>query len=387
VNQQPITPPGHELVLVGGGHSHALLVRQLGEQPLPNLRVTLVSESAWASYSGMLPGHVAGFYSREEMHINLKSLCAFAGVSFVEAPVTGLDLKGRHVCCEGHNPIHADVLSLNVGATPQLSACPGAEQWAIPSKPVPRLLAGWESVQAAARTSRQALRLVIVGGGAAGVELALAMRRQLPPETEFNLIHHGAYLLPGHNPRVRTIITRLLHEREIAVRLGERVVEVAREGVRCESGASMTADFVFWITQAAPPSWLSASRLAVTPEGFVRVTPTLQSISHDWVFAAGDVATIEGAARPKSGVYAVRMSRPLAANLRAYVAGEPLRPYRPQRHCLNLIGTADRQAVASRHWLAGRTALFWRWKDWIDRRFMRQFSNLPARPTLNRVLA
>lgn len=373
-------PPGRELVLVGGGHSHALVIRRFGERPLPRLGVTLISESAWAPYSGMLPGHVAGFYRREEMHIDLKSLCGFAGVNFVQARVAGLDLKDHRVLCEDREPILADVLSLNVGATPQLSACPGAEQWAIPSKPVPRLLAGWEKVQAAVRAGGQALRLVIVGGGAAGVELALAMRRQLPPETEFTLIHHGAHLLPGHNPRVRIIITKLLHERGIAVRSGERVIEVDRKDVRCESGASVTADFVFWITQAAPPSWLSASRLAVTSEGFVRVKPTLQSISHDWVFAAGDVATIEGAARPKSGVYAVRMARPLAANLRAYVAGEPLRPYWPQSHCLNLIGTADGQAVASRRWLAGRAALFWRWKDWLDRRFMRQFSGLSDRP-------
>ena len=124
-----------ELVLVGGGHSHALAVRMLRLRPLVGMRVTLISESEYAPYSGMLPGHVAGFYSWEGMHIDLRSLCDFAGVKFVSARATGLNLKRHEVHCEGFDPIRADVLSLNVGATPRLSDCPGAEQWAIPSKP------------------------------------------------------------------------------------------------------------------------------------------------------------------------------------------------------------------------------------------------------------
>lgn len=384
MNKLGTSQPDRELVLVGGGHSHALAVRMLGLRPLAGMRVTLISESDHAPYSGMLPGHIAGFYRWDDMHIDLRSLCDFAGVKFISARVTGLDLKEKQVHCEGCDPIRADVLSLNVGATPRLTDCPGAERWAIPSKPVSRLLAGWEKVQATGREAGRALRIVIVGGGAGGVELALAMQRQLPERTSFTLIHRGDQLLPGHNARVRATLTKLLQERGITVRPGTRVSEVTQHSVRCESGTAVEADFVFWVTQALPPSWLTMSGLAVTPEGYIRVAATLQSLSHSWVFAAGDVASLEHVSLPKSGVFAVRMAKPLVANLRAYGAGVPMQPYRPQRHFLSLIGTADGKAVASRRWLAGHSALFWHWKDWIDRRFMRQFARLPARPPLPR---
>jgi len=328
----------------------------------------------------MLPGHIAGFYRWEDMHIDLRALCESAGVNFVSARVSAVDLKRREVHCEGCEPILADVLSLNVGATPRLSDCPGAEQWAIPSKPVARLLAGWKQVLAWSGQAGQALRIVIVGGGAGGVELALAMQRQLPKGTSLTLIHHGRELLPGHNSRVRATLTKLLHERGISVRLATRVIAVTEHAVCCDSGAAFESDFVFWVTQAMPPSWLRASGLAVTTEGFVRVAPTLQSLSHSWVFAAGDVAALENAPLPKTGVFAVRMAKPLVVNLRAFCAGTPMHPYQAQRHFLSLIGTADGKAVASRRWLAGHSALFWRWKDWIDRRFMRQFPRLPDRP-------
>jgi selenide,water dikinase len=382
MNALGTSQPDRELVLVGGGHAHALAVRMLGLRPLAGTRVTLISESEYAPYSGMLPGHIAGFYRWEDMHIDLRALCDFAGVKFVSARVTGLNLKQHGVHCEGCDPIRADVLSLNVGATPRLSDCPGAEQWTIPSKPVSRLLAGWEQVLAAGREAGRALRIVIVGGGAGGVELALAMQRQLPARTKFTLIHHGEQLLPGHNAQVRATLTKLVQERGITVRLGTRVSEVTPHSVRMDAGATIESDFVFWVTQPMPAPWLSKSGLAVTSAGFVRVASTLQSLSHGWVFAAGDVATLENSVLPKSGVFAVRMAKPLVANLRAYCAGTALRSYQPQRHFLNLIGTADGKAVASRRWLAGHSRLFWHWKDWIDRRFMRQVTRWPNRPSL-----
>jgi selenide, water dikinase len=373
------TPKARDLVLLGGGHSHALALRMLGMRPIPGVRVTLVSDASYAPYSGMLPGHVAGFYSWEEMHIDLRRLCAFAGATFVEGCVEGLDLARQMVEVAGRPPLRADVVSLNVGSTPSLGGVPGTEEWAIPAKPVPRLLAGWRRVQAAAQAGR-APRLVLVGGGAGGVELAVTMHHQLGGRASLTLVHQGDRLLPGHNRRVRRIFERLLPERGIAVRTGTQVAEVGLDGVRTADGELLPADFVFWVTHAAAPAWIAASGLATTAEGFVRVAPTLQAVDHPWIFAVGDVATLESAPRPKSGVFAVRMAAPLVENLRAWFAGRPLRPYRPQRHVLGLIGTGDGRAVASRRWLAGRSALFWRLKDRIDRRFMAKFEDLPRPP-------
>jgi selenide, water dikinase len=370
------TPYGRDLVLAGGGHSHALALRMLGMRPIPGVRVTLVSDVSYAPYSGMLPGHVAGFYSWEEMHIDLRRLCTFAGVAFVLGQVTGMDLAERTIDVAGRPPLRADVISLNVGSLPSLSGVPGAEAWAIPAKPVPRLLAGWERVKAAA--AERPCRVILVGGGAGGVELALTMHHQLGRRASITLLHQGPHLLLGHNERVRRILTHLLAERGITVRTGTQAIEVTADGVQTADGDFVPADFTFWVTHAAAPPWVAESGLATTPDGFIRVSPTLQAVDHPWIFATGDVATIEGDARPKSGVFAVRMARPLVANLRAWLAGRPLRSYRPQRQFLSLIGTGDGQAVASRRWLAGRSAFFWTLKNRIDRRFMKKFEDLPA---------
>ena len=370
------TPDAQDLLLIGGGHTHALALRMLAMRPLPGVRVTLVSDVSYAPYSGMLPGHVAGFYSWEEMHIDLRRLCAFAGAAFVPGQVDGLDANERTVHVAGRPPMRASVISLNVGSTPSLSGVPGAERWAIPAKPVPELLAGWKRVKAAAADHE--CRIVLVGGGAGGVELALTMNHVLGRRASITLLHQGDRLLPGHNERVRSLLSRLLPERGITVRTGTHVAEVTAEGVRTAAGDFVPADFVFWVTQAAAPSWIAGSGLATTAEGFVRVTPELQAVDHPWIFAVGDVATIESTPRPKSGVFAVRMAKPLVANLRAALAGRPLRTYHPQRQFLSLIGTGDGQAVASRRWLAGRSTFFWTLKDRIDRRFMRKFEDLPV---------
>jgi selenide,water dikinase len=220
-------------------------------------------------------------------------------------------------------------------------------------------------------------QIVIVGGGAGGVELALAMHSRLGYKAGFTIIHSGPQLLPGHNSGVHRIISRLLGERGIAAITNARVVEVTADSVRLDDGRCLAADFIFWVTQAAPPAWLAKSGLDTTPDGFVRTWPTLQAINYSWIFAAGDVAAIEGQKLPKSGVFAVRMAKPLENNLRAYLSDNSLADYKPQRRSLSLIGTADGRAVASYGCLAGHSVLFWHWKTWIDRRFMRQFQNLP----------
>jgi NADH dehydrogenase FAD-containing subunit len=143
--------------------------------------------------------------------------------------------------------------------------------------------------------------------------------------------------------------------------------------VRLDDGQRLAGDFIFWVTQITPPAWLGESGLDITREGFIRIKPTLQAINHPWIFAAGDAASIENQKLPKSGVFAVRMAKPLEHNLRAYLSGRLLNDYKPQRYSLSLIGTADGRAIASySHW-AARSAFFWWLKNRIDRRFMRQF--------------
>ena len=169
---------------------------------------------------------------------------------------------------------------------------------------------------------------------------------------------------------------RVLDERGIAVHLNSKVVGVEPNGVQVEGGDFHPADAVLWVTYAAAPEWPGKSGLAVDKEGFIAVDRELRSISHPEVFAAGDIASMPDP-RPKSGVFAVRQGPVLTENLRRAVAGRPLKPYRPQKRFLGLISTGDTYAVASRGDWSREGRLLWTWKDWIDRRFMQRFNELP----------
>lgn len=371
--EEPTTPFAKDLVLIGGGHSHALMLRMMGMKPLEGVRVTLISDVSHAPYSGMLPGFIAGFYTYDEAHIDLRKLCQFAGVRFVFATACGLDLENKRVILEDRSPIGFDFVSINIGSTPNKVDVAGAEKFATPSKPVPNLLEKWEPIVA----DEKPAKAIIVGAGAGGVELSISMKKRMEPHLDVEIVHSGDEILETHNPKVSEIFREILEERGIEVHTKERVTEVREDGVVCESGTEIKGDHVFWVTNASPPKWLAESGLKTDKRGFVLVSQTLQSVTHPFVFAAGDVATIEGMPRPKSGVFAVRMAKPLWKNLQRIFADRPLLNYKPQKEFLSLIGTATGKAVASRKLLAWKSAVMWKWKDHIDRKFMRKFSDLP----------
>ncbi len=382
-------PATKDLVLVGGGHAHAGVVRAWGMHPEPGVRVRCVSPSEWTAYSGMLPGHVAGHYSAPEMHLDLRRLCRWAGVEFIRARLVGLDPARRQVLLEGRPPLGFDVVSLNTGSTPSMSGIPGAAEHAVPVKPVDPFLRRWAGIRARARESRQQpFRVVTVGGGTGGVELLLAIRHRLLEDAreagqsttsrfEFHLVTAGGSVPGGHPPRVRRRIASELERRAVRVHFGSRVVAVEPGTIRCDDGRRIGFDVLFWTTQASPPDWLADTGLARSDDGFLSVNESLQSVSHPFVFGAGDLATMTPHRRPKSGVFAVRQGGPLGGNLRRYLRGEPLRPFRPQRQFLSLISLGDRSAVASRGWLTCAGHWVWRWKDGIDRRWMRAYRDLP----------
>ena len=375
-------------MLLGGGHAHVTVLKRFGMEPLPGVRVTLVSRVVHTPYSGMLPGLIAGHYSRDEAHIDLQPLARFAQARTVFDEAIGLDLANRQVRFRNRPPISYDVLSIDIGSTPNLQVA-GAAEHTVPVKPIDRLLDRWSTLITRLSAGDASKRIAVVGGGAGGVELLLAVQYSMhgllaregrsDAHLEYHLFTEG-HLLPTYNASVRRRFERILAERRVRVHCGSAVVNVAAGVLRTADGRAHEIDETLWTTQAAAAAWLADSGLAVDDQGFVLVSRTLQSMSHAEVFAAGDIAAMVRDPRPKSGVFAVRQGPPLARNLRRALLNEPLEHYRPQRQFLSLISTGDQYAIASRGPIAFEGAWVWRWKDWIDRRFMRSYKDLPEMP-------
>lgn len=360
-------PPVRDLVLVGGGHSHVQVLKSFAMKPLAGVRVTLVSRELNTPYSGMLPGFIAGFYQWRDIHIDLGPLANFAGARLVGGEVVGLSLDERRIKLRDRPDIHYDVLSINSGALPV-----GVGDTVIPVKPIGRFLPQWDQVKQQARSGEQ---IVIVGGGAGGVELALAMRQSLTMGIEISLITQR--LLAGYNKRVIGYLSRVLASRGVRLTVGVSVERVDGAVVHTSDGRSIPADYVFWVTGVRAPAWPGEGGLAIQSEGFIEVDKTLASVSHPEVFATGDIAALVGQPRPKSGVFAVREGPVLADNLRRVLTDRSLRQYRAQKRFLSLIGTGDGSAVASKGPLSAWGRWAWRWKDHIDRQFMDRFTKLP----------
>lgn len=366
-----------DLVLVGGGHSHALVLRALAMAPLEGLRITLISPSPFTPYSGMLPGLLAGHYRFEETHIDLSRLCQWAGVRFLCDEVTALEPSRQRIRCRERGDVGYDVLSLDIGSQPELDSVPGARQHSIPVKPVSGLWQRWQQLHADGTPPG---RIAVVGGGAGSVELALAMAHRFVDTPAQVALYCGAdTVLPGYSRRVQRAVEKQCNRLGVALHCGQRVAQVERDEMGFHGGARTAYDTLFWCTGAAASPWIGESGLPVDEGGFLCVRDTLQSVGDDRVFAAGDIATQVANPRPKAGVFAVRQGPVLAHNLRALAAGEPLREHTPQRRFLSLLSLGPKTAVAERSGLSATGSWVWRWKDAIDRRFMRRFSDLPPR--------
>ncbi len=390
MNSAPV-PVLKDLVLLGGGHTHVAVLRRFGMRPMPGVRLTVVARDVHTPYSGMLPGLVAGHYGFDDVHIDLGPLCQFARARLVHAAAIGLDLEAREIRCVDRPPIRFDLLSINIGATPSLTEVPGAAEAVVPVKPISNFVDRWDQLRARIAARPGAVRVGVVGAGAGGVELALAVNHALGDQFEalgrartsadVHLFEAGDTILPTHNRGMRDRLRRHLDRHGLRLHLGQAVTAVEPGQVTLADGSRVELDEILWVTRAGAAPWLRRSGLAVDDAGSVEVDASLQSVSHPGIFAAGDVAVVVDHPREKAGVFAVRQGPPLTANLRRALLGQPLEPFHPQRRFLTLVSTGDRYAVGSRGLLAFEGRWAWRWKDWIDRRFMSRYRDLPEMPT------
>jgi len=358
------------LLLLGGGHSHLAVLKSFADMPPADAELALVSPYSQIVYSGMVPGLVAGHYGLEECRIDLERLARRAGARFLQGSAIGIDPVRRDVLLASGGRMSYDLLSLDVGSSEEKPS--RVSERALGVRPIESFLAAWERLRE--RVARREVRTIaVVGGGAAGLELLLAMQYRLAGTgTDFALFSESP-ILPGRDEEVRRMMARILEERGVAVHVGRKVVAVGRNELRLKDRERFEAQAAVWATGARAPSWIARSGLATDAHGFVAVGETLQSTSHPEAFAAGDVASAAGARLPKSGVFAVRQGPALARNLRCALAGEAPKAFRTPARSLVLVSCGGRYAVASWGRLAFEGAWVWRWKDRIDRRFVGQY--------------
>ncbi len=365
-------PAVKDLVFVGGGHAHALVLLRWAMNPLPGVRLTVINPGAAAPYTGMLPGLIAGHYRRDEIMIDLLRLARQSGARAILDRATGIDRAARLVHLAGRPPIPYDLLSLDIGIGSDLPDIPGYADHAVAAKPLGHYAEAWEAFLA---RGLPAPHLVIIGGGIGGVELALASHhrlRGLGRAPVITVVDRGAEALPNIGRGARE---RLLHHAAaagITFVTGAEAQAIGAGHVTLTTGQTLRSDFTLSVAGTRPQGWLATTGLALE-KGFVRVGPSLQS-SDPLIFAVGDCAHLSHAPRPKAGVFAVREAPVLFHNLRAALTGGAMKPYHPQRDYLKLVSTGGRGAVADKFGLRSGGAWLWRVKDRIDRRFMAMFA-------------
>ena len=417
-----MNPNGKRIVLIGGGHAHVKVIKSYGEQPLRSqieangFSLTLVTNTLHTPYSGMLPGFVSGHYTHSDIHIDLQKLCKHGNFTLIHDSAVGVTYNnesgGGTVLLENGEPVPYDVLSIDVGSSPGGLPTSGYEEKqrdtdasAIPVKPISTFSSRYEDLKsrlcesAKSYTKSNPFTLLVVGGGAGGIELALSCQFALKEVIQdaggdadaikVILATRGNALLESHNKKVRKIFTRIMKERNVEVHNNANAVGVENVEGSCvkmlklsnEEASSLHQRIVFheclWCTSAGAASWLSGNTpFATTDGGFIKVSSTYECIEHPHVFAAGDCCHFVESPRPKAGVFAVRAGPILRDNVLAAALGQPLTKHKPQSDFLSLISTGDKHAVASRGRFAFEGAYLWRLKDRIDTSWMRDCQDI-----------
>ncbi|WP_424940398.1 selenide, water dikinase SelD [Aliiroseovarius sp. S253] len=367
-----------DLVLIGGGHAHALVLRMWGMKPLPGARLTLINPAPTAPYSGMLPGHIAGHYTREALDIDLVKLARFAGARLVIGHATEIDPVARTVVIDGHRQIGYDIASVDVGIHAQMPNIPGFSDHASGAKPLDVYAARWQAFLHAVAAGEKLPHVAVIGAGVAGVELALAMAHALGDErdTKVHLIEAG----PDITARAKAAqgpLRAALRDFGVELHVNISVARIAADHVELADGSKLDSRFTVGTAGAFAHGWLQDSPLPLTPDGFIPVGPDFRVPGQEGLFAVGDCAEMLHDPRPKAGVFAVRAAPVLAHNLRAALTGGTMRPFKPQHDYLKLISLGGKRALAEKWGRAVTLPGLWRWKDRIDQKFMEKFRHLP----------
>lgn len=367
------------LLLLGGGHAHLEVMRLIGLSPLQDTEVVLISPGIRQVYSCMIPGWIAGHYSLDDCTIRLDQLARQANCRFMQTQATAIDPQCNEVECADGSRLRYDVLSVNTGADIAMDTFhTDSPERVWPIRPLESFAASLERYDAPI-ASHDCSRIAIIGGGAASVELTLALHHRYNRNhgirhVQLTLITAGTGLLPEYPDKMRSAVETEFAAKGIQIVYGTRAIAYRQGSAVFANGARWPSDRIILATGPAAPDWVARSGLEQDQSGFIAVDEMQRSLSHGNVFAVGDIATRHEDPLHKSGVQAVRAAPGHAKNLRLALSGQPLWPYYPSHRALQLIGTGDRRAIASWQGLTASGHWVWRWKDAIDRRFVTRYA-------------
>ena len=367
------------VVLVGGGHTHVQLLRDFAHSPLPDADLKVLVDKPTAVYSGMVPGFVAGQYRAEELQIDVKYLSEAARATLVPGKAVRVDRAAAQILLADGSSVSYDVASFDIGSTVAGLEQPGVREFAVPTRPIDAFVGRVaDIIERARRHPRDSFRIAVIGGGSGGVELAFTLQQRMTREASTTvttlLMEGGEWILKGYPESLVRRVYRSAARRGIDIRCNQRVQTVEEESLLMTSGRRIACDVAVWVTGAVSQAIFKESGFKTDRQGFVSTRSTLQVEGHDELFAAGDCATLsEYPNTPKAGVYAVRQGPFLSHNLRALLAGGPLRNYVPQKDFLTLLNLGDGTALGYKWGAAFQGKWVMRLKDYIDRRFMSRF--------------
>lgn len=369
------------IVLLGVGHTNAHIVRMWAMNPLPDTDLTCISDGGVATYSGFLPAVLAGQLPPEAMEIDLVRLCAAAGARLITDPVIGLDRQRNLLLFSERPPVPYDVLSIGIGSVPQMPTAGADTPSLLTIKPMRSFIDRLTTAVESCSNQQGPLRVVVVGGGAAGVEVTQCLPARLKSLTSADvhvtLVNRGKELMPGCAAGTWKRVQQQIESRGHTILNDCSVNRIELESVTLSNGDTLPASVVVWATGATAPALLSEFDLPKDDRGFLLTDNTLRSTIGDPIFAVGDTGTIQNEDLPKAGVYAVRQGPILWDNIQRCLDGRSLVSYEPQRSFLKLLNMGDGTAVGE--WkgfsFSGRWVM--QLKQRIDQKFMDMYQRLP----------
>jgi NADH dehydrogenase FAD-containing subunit len=369
----------HRVVLLGAGHAHLYSLQRTAAFVGSGFELVLVApENFW--YSGLATGVLAGIYPPALDQVDVEALVVQGGGRFHRARATAIDPAARTVALDNGTTLAYDVLSCNLGSEVPLDAIPGAATYGYAVKPVRNL---WELRQAVearvnSATPSQPLRIVIVGGGASGCEIAASLQHFVVAQggqAHVTVLVRGDSLLEQMSRGAAEKMVRILEQRGIQLVLHSPVVRVESELVTTAEGKQIPYDFLIHATGLRPPGLLRATGLPTRADGALLVDSYLRSVADPRIFGGGDCIALEGRELAKVGVYAIREAPILYHNLLASLQGRPLRCFRPQRRYLLILNLGDGTGLLTWGRFSWHSRLAFWLKDRIDRAFLRKYQS------------